>query len=126
MKRKNAELQAVLSEFYEYVACARSREERVALLRTAAKVRVFTGFNDPSGEEVRASWNRRVRRGGSNVAVVCFACRKARKTVTHHVVQLQNGGTNQRLNRVSVCRQCHAKIHPWLLSARSRAEQEPA
>lgn len=34
--------------------------------------------------------------------------------VTHHIVQLQNGGDNATCNRVRLCHRCHAFIHPWL------------
>lgn len=35
-------------------------------------------------------------------------------TIFHHVVLLKHGGTNHRLNVVSICNACHEEIHPWL------------
>jgi len=45
--------------------------------------------------------------------VECRACLK-KAEVTHHLVQLQHGGTNYFMNRVPLCRNCHKKIHLWL------------
>ena len=43
----------------------------------------------------------------------CFVC-QSQAECRHHIVQLQNGGNNGAKNVVSLCNQCHAKIHPWL------------
>lgn len=45
----------------------------------------------------------------------CFACRnRDRVRNWHHVIQIQNGGSNATPNLVSLCEVCHARIHPWL------------
>lgn len=44
---------------------------------------------------------------------LCFVC-GGMATVRHHIITLQNGGTNNRRNVVSLCAPCHALIHPWL------------
>jgi HNH endonuclease len=44
----------------------------------------------------------------------CRLCRRAKAQLLHHIVQLQNGGHNHRLNLISLCHDCHKKIHPWL------------
>lgn len=47
---------------------------------------------------------------------VCFCC-GYRATARHHIIQLQNGGINSRMNLVSLCDSCHTEIHPWLATA---------
>lgn len=32
----------------------------------------------------------------------------------HHVIQIQNGGRNEKKNLVPLCDGCHGQIHPWL------------
>lgn len=43
----------------------------------------------------------------------CRVCGSA-ADVRHHVIQLQNGGTNGEQNIVNLCNTCHWKIHPWM------------
>lgn len=43
----------------------------------------------------------------------CFVCGDP-ASCRHHIIQLQHGGINHRLNLVSLCDPCHAEIHPWL------------
>jgi 5-methylcytosine-specific restriction endonuclease McrA len=44
----------------------------------------------------------------------CWACLGWADLVRHHVIQLQHGGSNNHLNTVKICGECHAVIHPWL------------
>ena len=43
----------------------------------------------------------------------CFVC-LGQAECRHHIIALQNGGINSRMNLVSLCNACHAEIHPWL------------
>ncbi len=43
----------------------------------------------------------------------CWVCR-SRSTVTHHIVQVQHGGTNVKANLCRLCDGCHAAVHPWM------------
>ena len=43
----------------------------------------------------------------------CFVCGK-QADVRHHIIPIKNGGHNGKRNLVSLCRLCHAEIHPWL------------
>ena len=43
----------------------------------------------------------------------CFVCFNP-ATVRHHIILLKNGGINNKRNLVSLCNNCHAKIHLWL------------
>lgn len=45
---------------------------------------------------------------------LCEICQRALAAARHHIVQLQNGGPNHRINMVGLCDDCHAEIHPWL------------
>lgn len=47
---------------------------------------------------------------------ICFAC-GAKAAVRHHIIWVKHGGLNSKRNLVSLCRSCHAAIHPWLLKA---------
>jgi hypothetical protein len=58
--------------------------------------------------EARDSWLGRAAFG------TCFACGRSADRIWHHVLPLNNGGTNSARNRVRVCRECHAQIHPHL------------
>ena len=44
---------------------------------------------------------------------VCFLC-GGKPECRHHIIQLQHGGLNQRLNIILLCHKCHSKIHHWL------------
>lgn len=45
----------------------------------------------------------------------CWACRLGEATVRHHIILLKHGGPVTRpSNIVSLCKDCHAKIHPWM------------
>lgn len=43
----------------------------------------------------------------------CFICTNL-ADVRHHIVLLKNGGINSKRNLVSLCNNCHGKIHNWL------------
>lgn len=45
----------------------------------------------------------------------CFSCRnRGVKLYFHHVIEVQNGGSNASRNRVPLCFDCHQYLHPWL------------
>jgi len=45
----------------------------------------------------------------------CFVCAASRSLFWHHVIEVQNGGSNHFRNRVSICFPCHKRLHPWLV-----------
>ena len=47
----------------------------------------------------------------------CFVCNQ-KPYERHHIIQLQNGGTNEKRNIVALCTLCHDNIHPWLKELR--------
>lgn len=45
----------------------------------------------------------------------CFACRDvSHRHYFHHIVEVQNGGSNDVRNLVPLCFRCHQVLHPWL------------
>ena len=44
----------------------------------------------------------------------CFSCRVSRRVYFHHVIEVQNGGSNTWRNLVPICFPCHQVLHPWL------------
>ena len=47
----------------------------------------------------------------------CYCCQFYAQ-VRHHVIPLSRGGRNKYNNIVPLCKSCHAKIHPWLATAK--------
>lgn len=43
----------------------------------------------------------------------CFVCKKE-ASCQHHIIQLQNGGYDNGINRIPICDECHETIHPWM------------
>lgn len=57
----------------------------------------------------------RAERARAWQASECFCCRhRDRVCHWHHIIQVQNGGSNHSLNIVGLCGLCHARVHPWL------------
>jgi 5-methylcytosine-specific restriction endonuclease McrA len=62
---------------------------------------------------------------GSLKEAACFVCgRDGLKLYLHHVIQVQNGGSNDLRNHVPICLRCHSRIHPWLPEERPGEERE--
>lgn len=97
---------------HERKVCAKSGGDRLALLKKWATVKCKPrGGGSPAErrENARACLKPPREKSGQ-----CWACQQWRELVRHHVIQLQNGGTNWHLNTEKICRPCHAAIHPWL------------
>ena len=54
-----------------------------------------------------------LHRSSRQINTMCFVC-LGQAHCRHHIIQLQNGGLNQKKNLVSLCNKCHSDIHPWL------------
>ena len=83
---------------------------RLALLRKWAEVRVPTADDDTPAKR-RAAYERQRRHTKPGP---CWVCTLEGPRITHHVIQIQNGGNSWELNMVLLCEYCHAEIHPWL------------
>ena len=45
----------------------------------------------------------------------CFGCcNTTARLYLHHVIEIQNGGSNAMRNLVPLCFACHKTLHPWL------------
>jgi 5-methylcytosine-specific restriction endonuclease McrA len=82
-----------------------SKDSRLHLLQKMAEVKVHRKY---AGKVVRDTFEK-----GPAVRRKCFVC-GLRAYAWHHVIQVQNGGTNHRGNLVPLCEMCHAEVHPWL------------
>lgn len=40
----------------------------------------------------------------------------------HHIIPLNGGGVNIRLNLVPLCIDCHTEIHPWMKLKNNKKE----
>jgi 5-methylcytosine-specific restriction endonuclease McrA len=96
----------------EMNACIKSRGDRLALLKAWSDVKVIPRGGKSLSERRAAA--RLCFRPPRNKYGICWSCKDATELVRHHVIQLQNGGTNDHLNTVKICKPCHAEIHPWL------------
>jgi 5-methylcytosine-specific restriction endonuclease McrA len=76
-----------------------------------------------------ASWDvAAVRREAAfgKTPLECFCClSRDRHTYWHHIIQIQHGGSNDGMNRVGICHQCHRRLHPWLPDIGPDTRQKP-
>lgn len=118
----------VLDDFWWHASQDTRRDVRLGLLQKCAAVRVRTSFGIQP-KRMRASWLRQRTRGHIFSQAFCFVCltrNRPDRFVQHHIIQIQHGGTNARRNNVTVCRPCHAEIHPWLKTAVTRTTDKPS
>jgi len=86
-------------------------EKKLSLLRN------FSAFNAKRPEyavrkEKRGKFNKHFHKDLAKKSN-CFVCQE-QAVDRHHIVEIQNGGTNHYLNIIPLCRGCHRKIHSWL------------
>jgi hypothetical protein len=106
---------AALDEFYR-----QAQTDRMAALKRFAEIAIARPADwDVGAVRAQATAHGRLRGGNGE----CFACRHAADgLVSHHVIQIQFGGSNYIRNRVDLCEECHAAIHPWLPPAARRSK----
>lgn len=99
-------IQKDVEVFYRYFNKCAKYEERIDLLKTYANKEYNYSFNYLSNRKART----KIKKTRN-----CSCClRKNIDTITHHIIQIQNGGINIKKNLIEICRDCHSKIHPWL------------
>lgn len=64
-------------------------------------------------QERRAQFMK-IRRSRKLNRAKCWACDREAALVRHHIIQIQNGGTNDGQNLVAICEWCHAEVHSWM------------
>lgn len=89
-------------------AAPKSSEHRLALLRRWSEVVV----RDSRTAETRRNAYLRLHRCAT--LGPCWACQNHDILITHHVIQIQNGGNSWEHNLLRICETCHAEVHPWL------------
>ena len=96
---------------YVYQMARNPDVDRIALLKQIADVAIERPSNWDGGV-IREHARKAQRR---LYGWRCFCCRtEARSVYWHHVVQVQNGGSNTPRNMLTLCARCHRDIHPWL------------
>lgn len=45
---------------------------------------------------------------------VCQGCAQSKPLAVHHIIPIHKGGNNHLSNLISICEDCHARIHDWL------------
>lgn len=86
-------------------------DKRIELLKKYAEIVVFKR-NRWELKQKREEFLR-IRAFNEFFKKACSACGNE-KVIRHHVIQLQNGGTNSFENIIPVCERCHSDIHPHL------------
>ncbi len=56
----------------------------------------------------------------------CWVCKKNKAVCQHHIIQLQNGGFDNGINRIPICNDCHEDIHTFLKIKRLEKKFEEA
>mgnify|MGYP001563254859 CR=1 FL=1 len=98
---------------------SQDRVDRVELLQWFARLVI------PRPDDWDRVSIRRVAANHQLSATECFCCRRRDgKRDWHHVIQIQNGGSNYVRNRVALCARCHARVHPWLPAERQDEKTE--
>ena len=44
----------------------------------------------------------------------CQGCGTNAQVAVHHIVPVASGGSDDPQNLITLCKTCHARIHPWL------------
>jgi len=108
----------LLSKFWRnfggknHIGCS-SKEIRMQWLKRYAEIRLFYAKKSRI-KRLRYKLNKiNLTRNYRSRHPFCWCCGSA-ADVRHHIIQLQKGGMNTRLNLVSLCNPCHREIHPWL------------
>ena len=79
---------------------------------------VFDDIATPTERPDSERWERLRRECLKRDGYICQGCAsKAGIKDVHHIIPCDKGGANTLSNLITLCRNCHAQIHPWLLSA---------
>jgi len=85
-------------------------------------MRVPGGATADQRRRRRAAFSRRVTPQWGQ----CWGCGIVGKLIRHHVIQLQNGGTNWHENIELVCEVCHDEVHRCLKARQLDSEMNAA
>lgn len=85
-----------------------SRSSKMHLLRKMSEVAVARKYDSKAVRDTFAHCEL-----GPAAKHECFVCGR-QAFAWHHIIQVQNGGTNHRGNLLPLCERCHGEVHPWL------------
>ena len=114
--RRTYKLRVLLQSFRKRARACKGMVDRLALLQEFAAVRLGDdAYANIPARRMRSHYERMLakRHYRDVIKEPCFVCR-GRAEARHHVVQIQHGGRNTRVNLVGICSGCHAEVHPWL------------
>lgn len=93
---------------------AKSKKETLARLKDIGELVVFNKNNTTRNKNRRKRFDYiKSARHSLKSHPACFAC-GAKAEVRHHIIWIKNGGLDSKKNLISLCRPCHAEVHPWL------------
>ena len=89
----------------------------VALLKARKanlEIRVF-GNTKPTERPKAEDWEPLRKATLRRDKYTCQGCGTTGQTLNvHHIAQLQYGGNSELVNLITLCNDCHARIHNWL------------
>lgn len=90
----------------------RNKNEVIQLLKHYSNIEIKYKYarENTKSQRVKFNKNKKYKRLWGRACIVC-GCPASHR---HHIIQLQNGGRNHKLNIVAICPSCHKKIHDWL------------
>lgn len=99
---------------HKHVKSARPKQDTLEALKAVGEATILWKHNPVTLQRKRKNFNKvKVYRHRFESHSLCFACRD-KGTIRHHIVWLSNGGLNSKKNLITLCKSCHAYIHPWL------------
>lgn len=98
---------------HKHVKSSKPKEDTLEALRVIGET-VLWKHKKLTLDKKRAKWNK-VKNSRHRFAShdLCFVCR-SKGEIRHHIIWLSNGGLNSKRNIITLCKFCHAEIHPWL------------
>ena len=122
------DLSRQLDEVVALLDCA-SSPALVAILKTRKAALEARAFDEPRVEATPRpdprTWETLRKATLKRDGYCCQGCgRDNCRLDVHHIQQLQRGGSNGLVNLITLCDECHARLHPWLEG--EDAERMPA
>jgi hypothetical protein len=101
--------QALEKKGLRIVGQSHPKWQKVAALKQMASESILHPKHS-SPEEMRHDWDLLKGMATKRPCFVCFQI----TTHRHHIIQIQNGGSNEPENIIPICHECHCKVHPWM------------
>ena len=91
----------------------------------APEIRQFrTGHRSKPIMKRRTALYRQRQQGKINRPTVCATCGSKKEIEQHHIIPLKAGGTDDYFNLISLCHDCHMKLHHTIYDRLLWKEQE--